>query len=116
MAKKPKMVLVVRTDLNMSVGKTVAQTGHAVAELMIGDKPECFRDWVNSGMKKVCLQVDSELGLFDLQNKASLRGVPFVMIQDAGLTELPPGTRTVIGIGPASEQQMKKITGSLKLL
>lgn len=116
MAKKPKMVLVVRTDLNMSTGKTVAQTGHAIAELMIGDKPECFRDWVNSGMKKVCLQVASEEELLAIAERCENRKVDYTLIKDAGLTELPPGTITVLGVGPASEQQMKKITGSLKLL
>lgn len=111
---KRKMVIVARTDLNMTAGKLSAQVGHAVAGicLYLGDND---RDWTNDGMKKVTLAIDSEKGLLDLRDKAEKAGLKFYLVQDAGKTSIPEGTYTCLSIGPASEQELKKITGSLKL-
>lgn len=115
MSKKPKMVICIRTDIGMTAGKAAAQAGHGVAELMLGARPEGFNDWLSSGMKKVVLQIDSEAKFDDIVIKAIRAGIPVVAIADAGLTQLDPGTKTVVALGPATEQKMKKVVGSLKL-
>jgi PTH2 family peptidyl-tRNA hydrolase len=38
------------------------------------------------------------------------------MIKDAGHTEIPSGTITVIGIGPSPRRSMEALTGELKLV
>lgn len=122
--KKPKMVIVMRTDLNMGVGKMIAQAGHAITELVLKrylsytpeDQKNLFEFWINNGMKKVTLGVDSEAGLLAVENKAFLLQVPCYLVTDAGLTQNAPGTRTCIAIGPAKDKRMEKITGHLKLL
>ena len=113
--KKPKLVIVVRTDLEMTTGKIVAQSGHAVAQLMLGERTEEFVNWLGTGMKKVCLQADSEAKILEMAERAEKHEIPFYIVRDAGLTSVPPGTITCIGIGPDKDRLVEKVTGSLKL-
>ena len=48
--------------------------------------------------------------------EARKANIPFAIINDAGLTQLPPGTTTVLGIGPSREELIDKITEHLPLL
>lgn len=114
-----KQVLVVRTDLKMSRGKMAVQTAHAAvssAEEARKHSPTSWRKWLWEGQKKVAVKVVSEADLIALREKAERAGVPTYLVRDRGLTELPPGTVTTLGIGPASTKTIDKITGDLQLL
>lgn len=112
--KKRKLVVVMRTDLNMSEGKKIAQAGHAIVQNLMGQKPDV--EWLATGMKKVALAIEGHDELVALHKKAKFLGLNATLVHDAGETELPKGTLTCCAIGPMSEQESKKITGSLKLL
>ena len=113
------MVIVIRTDLQMSIGKMIAQACHAAVNCSEESKrtnTKHWRRWRDEGAKKVVLQADSFEELEALASKAEELDITYTMIQDAGHTEVPPGTKTCLGIGPHQEQFIDKVTGSLKLL
>ena len=114
-----KQSLVVRRDLGMSWGKIVVQAAHASVSAFVEArrrKPEWAERWVAEGQKKIALKVNSLEEIEKLAAKCEELNIPYSIVRDAGLTELPPGTITAIGIGPAPEEVVDKITGNLPLL
>ncbi|MEE8167943.1 MAG: peptidyl-tRNA hydrolase Pth2 [Candidatus Hydrothermarchaeales archaeon] len=114
-----KQVIVVRGDLKMSRGKTCAQVAHA--SLGSAEKVQEFRKewraaWKREGQRKVVVKVEDEKTLFELLHQSKEAGIPCYLVEDAGLTELEPGTTTTLGIGPAPGEIIDRITGDLELL
>lgn len=117
--KEYKQVIIIRTDLGMGAGKKCAQACHASVsasdEVRIKNK-RVWKDWKQSGQKKVVLKVPSMEELTKIYLRVQKQNIPCYIIKDAGLTQLAPGTTTALGIGPYSSVELDKITGDLKLL
>lgn len=111
-----KLVILVREDLKMSMGKLGAQCGHASVEAISTADEKIVEEWRNEGMKKVVLKVKNLDELFDLKKLAKKEGLNVVLIKDAGLTEFKNPEITCIGIGPDKEDKIDKVTGKLKML
>ncbi|MFQ5621652.1 MAG: peptidyl-tRNA hydrolase Pth2 [Candidatus Nanoarchaeia archaeon] len=111
-----KQVIVVRTDLKLSKGKLAAQVSHGSVESMLRSPKELIDEWRHGGAKKVVLKVSSKEDLYKLKQDCKDAGVVCALITDAGHTELPPGTVTVLGIGPDSDDKIDKVAGKLKML
>ncbi len=114
-----KMVIAVRTDLKLSAGKMAAQVAHAAVNCALiaeKKKPGWFRSWHEEGGKKVVVKVANLEELFALKVSAEDAGLITSLIVDAGHTELPPDTTTCLGIGPAPEEMMDRVTGHLGLM
>ncbi|UCD91902.1 MAG: peptidyl-tRNA hydrolase [Methanobacteriota archaeon] len=113
-----KLVVAVREDLDMSEGKMAVQVAHAAVISAISCKSKnakWFRNWYDEGQKKIVVRTDDVEGLVELQSEAEKLGISTAMIDDAGLTELPPGTTTCLGIGPAPNSVIDQVTGKMKL-
>ncbi|MBS7637544.1 peptidyl-tRNA hydrolase Pth2 [Candidatus Bathyarchaeota archaeon] len=114
-----KQCIVLRTDLGMSIGKLVSQACHAsleASEQARKKKRRIWKAWMEEGSKKVILKVDSLEELEELAKKAQELGIPNTLIVDRGLTEIPPGTTTALGVGPDRSEKIDLVTGKLKLL
>jgi len=129
-----KMVLAVRGDLQMSPGKVAAQCCHAclgiyrrLIQLSARDETfavhggsaviprwEAIARWENSGEVKVVLSAPDMPALQQLEEGAVSRGLASYLVQDAGHTQVAPGSQTVLAIFGATEQ-VDQVTGHLKL-
>jgi PTH2 family peptidyl-tRNA hydrolase len=114
-----KQVIILRTDLRMGKGKMIAQAAHAslmsYLECQKHDKEQA-EIWLLTGEKKIVLKVSSEAELISLYKSAKREGMPSAIIADAGLTQLEPGTKTALAIGPFNSEALDQLTGNLKLL
>ena len=114
-----KQVIVFRSDLKLSKGKIAAQAGHAAisaAQAAHNRYREWWDSWLYEGQRKVAVKVKDERELLELEEQAKDLDLPEALIVDKGLTEIPPGTVTCLGIGPAPTEKIDRITGNLPLL
>ncbi|XP_066966462.1 peptidyl-tRNA hydrolase 2, mitochondrial-like isoform X1 [Macrobrachium rosenbergii] len=113
-----KLVLVVRSDLKMGKGKAAAQCCHATLKAfkqLQKTNRRLLRAWEMNGQPKVVLKIDDEESMLDLASLAREVGLTVSLIQDAGRTQIAPGSRTVLGVGPGPVDLVDQITGHLKL-
>ena len=135
-----KQMIVVRRDLHMRKGKIAAQAGHACVEavlmalakeerlgdvLVSGDyvtlressKPEtALSGWFSQGVAKICVYVDSEEALLEIDRKAKEAGIISALICDAGMTEFHgEPTYTCLAFEPRFPEDVDPITGDLPL-
>lgn len=111
-----KQCIIIRADIKLSKGKAAAQAAHAA---IISYERAAVRDrknWKEQGQKKVVLTVNSLEELYTVKDEAEKLGLPCALVEDAGLTEIPPGTVTALGIGPSRTEEIDKVTGHLELL
>lgn len=103
----------------MSRGKIAAQAGHAAvsaAEEARKHHGGWWKIWMKEGQCKIAVKVKNEKELLELEKKAKELALPCSLITDRGLTEVPPGTATCLGIGPAPTEKIDIITAMLSLL
>jgi len=78
--------------------------------------PAALSQWENSGQPKVVVKVDTEEELLAIGERSRELGLVTSIIRDAGRTQIAPGSKTVLGVGPGSAELVDKVTGHLKLL
>lgn len=120
----------------MQKGKVAAQCGHAAvaayATALI-QQPELLNHWMNTGRTmrrngyfhiylshilggaKVTLRLNSEEEMLEIHKKAKQMGILSSIVRDAGHTQVAPGSKTVIAIGPAPKTVLEQITKDLAL-
>jgi len=114
--KEYKQCLVLRADLKLSKGKTAAQAAHAAIISYDRAAVHDRKKWKEQGQKKVVLKVNTLDEVYNLKDAVDKLSLPCAIVEDAGLTEIPPGTVTALGIGPASTEEIDKVTKHLELL
>lgn len=111
-----KQCIIIRQDLKLSRGKLAVQVAHAAVSASEHADASARRAWKDGRQKKIVLQVKTLSERYELKMDAEAAGLPASLITDAGLTEVPPGTVTALGIGPAQSERLDGITGELQLV
>jgi len=104
-------------SVKMSPGKAAAQSGHATLGAYRKAKrlcPNAVRDWLRIGQMKITVKCPSVQELLELESKCVAAGLNTCLIRDAGHTEIEPGSRTVLAVGPAPASAMDPLTRHLK--
>jgi len=113
-----KLVIAVRDDLEFSAGKMAAQVAHAAVMAALeakGRTEKWFSSWIREGQKKVVVRAENLGELKELQAQARQLKLVTSLVEDAGMTELPPGTVTCLGVGPGPNNIVDRVTGHLPL-
>ncbi len=114
-----KLVLCVNNSLGMGKGKIAAQCSHATLgayKLAVAHCNSAIENWKEQGQAKVAVRVDTNDEMFELQKKAVAVGLVTCLFEDEGRTQVTPGSKTVLAIGPAPIKAFRGITSHLKLL
>lgn len=105
------MYLIFNETLNMSPQKLAAQCGHAVSimyeylikECIINgtktDLLDTFNLWRDTSFRKIILKADEK------EWKKIIEEHDCIEVTDAGLTEVDPGSKTVLGLFPIRKSQ-----------
>ena len=110
-----KQVIVIRKDLKLGAGKAAAQAAHASLSAYKKASKDVQVAWESFGQPKIVLKCDSEEQLIDIFMQAKNQNMPTALITDAGKTQIAPGTKTAICIGPAEDEEIDPFTNNLKL-
>lgn len=76
---------------------------------------DVLNEWEYIGEKKIVLRGVDHVHLQELYEKAQAASIPAHLIRDAGHTQIPEGSVTVLSIF-GLEEEVDKITGKLSLL
>jgi len=121
------LYIVVRESLDMGMGKACAQSGHAVEKIvdsfhelawrlpeMSGAEEEfgkfaLYREWKKNGSRKITLIANEK----EWETLRAEYGKACHIVVDAGITDLVPGTETMMAFWPQHKSARSK---SLKRL
>jgi peptidyl-tRNA hydrolase, PTH2 family len=112
-----KQVIIVRKDVGMGKGKISAQVAHAsVGAYRKAKKLDAKKvaEWEREGGRKIVLKGTLE-EIMEFKQWADGEDVVSYLVQDAGHTQVEPGTVTALGLGPESDEKLRP-TEKLKLL
>jgi PTH2 family peptidyl-tRNA hydrolase len=118
-----RLYAVLRSDIQMSTGKSIAQAGHAftsslLESLSVNDPRGQIYARLKPGTK-ITLTGGSERDIILLKERIEATGIPCFLVVDSGHVELPDfdGTPTItaLGIGPCTRKDVPRALSRLKL-
>jgi peptidyl-tRNA hydrolase, PTH2 family len=101
---------IVNQDVRMSAGKLAVQVAHVATQIAVEYGADAtFQKWHSSALHKKIVLQGKEVEL------RSLIDYGFVATRDAGLTEIPVGTLTVVGLPPMKRSDARQYVKRFQL-
>jgi PTH2 family peptidyl-tRNA hydrolase len=110
-----KLAIVVRSDLCMSAGKVSSQCVHAAMGALRAASPENVSGWFDSCEVTIVLSSTCREQFDAVYKTATEKSVPVYVWIDAGRTEVPSNSATVMAIGPAPYHDVDSVCVGLRL-
>lgn len=109
--KEPKLIQIQINKIRETPSEELEKLRARYAEL---SRPlSIFGEWMASSFRKVVLSADDK----NWQKiKSEFKGHNMVLVIDAGLTEIAPGSETCIGLWPMRKSQASKLIKRLQTL
>lgn len=110
------LVLVYRTDLNLSKGRLISLCSHATLgqfKKLWKAKSEDLKLWEKGPKAKLILQVRDENHLLQIEGLAQREGLPTFKVKEQTMGGRVP---FVLAIGPARSSRIRDITSDLKMV
>src|SRR2546426_12722169 len=98
-----KLVIAVRSDLDLSRGKLAVQVAHAAVMAAPQAKArhrKWVAEWIAEGQKKVVVKGGALPDLRSLPAEGPSMHLPTTVVEGAGPTEVPTRAGPCVGIGP----------------
>ena len=100
--------VVLRKDIHMGKGKFSAQAAHAIVSLI----PQKNMQWNFNKQPVEIWTVRGEENLVGIYSKAQKLNLNCTLIRDAGKTQIAPGSKTAVGLGPINEAEFDALMNS----
>jgi PTH2 family peptidyl-tRNA hydrolase len=112
----PTLAVVVRTDFHMGRGKIASLVADTALAVTVSGGARAVRGWLRAGRGTIVLRVSGEDRLCGLGQQALNRGLPALLVRDAGHTQVAPGSAVCLAIGPATAKRVEAVTRGLRLM
>lgn len=120
-----RLYVLVRQDIEMPLGKLLAQVGHAflgafenctdteLKKTYLGENPN---NVVDTGQAKISKKAKNLAALERAQAECTALGIPTALIKDSGRTVFSEPTVTCLGIGPVARENLPKFVDKMQLI
>jgi peptidyl-tRNA hydrolase len=115
---EPRIWIIARKDLPLSLGKFGAQSGHAAGTCMVLSDRRNSGDidaYLAHGQPKITVAVDDVPELVKCFNLCREAMLVTVLVQDAGRTELDGKTLTMAAVGPCLRSELPQPVKRLQM-
>lgn len=111
-----RIYCLIRQDINMPLGKMIAQSGHAFMGAMLVADQTIVDEYLSGPFTKISKWTKNLDSMLRAKKECDDLGLPVALITDSGRTVFNEPTVTCLGIGPVKRSQLPKFVDKMRLV